>query len=136
MLKTTAMFHPQPLAMFLSTAALTLTCNMIVRNRYGVWNWILLAALLGAAQLVRSVGLWTVGVVGLSLVVTAAARTEQRREIVRGLSVAAAAALLLAVPWYVHLQRTTGSAVFGRSLASVDGELGHDLRRSVPACPT
>jgi hypothetical protein len=118
-LKTTAMFHPQPLALCLSTAALTLTCHMIVRRRYGLWNWILLAVLLGAAQLVRSVGLWTVGVVGLTLVVAAAAQAEQRREIARGLSVAAAAALLLAVPWYVHLQRTTGSAVFGRTLASI-----------------
>ena len=36
---------------------------MIVQRRYGLWTWLSLAATLGALQLVRSVGLWTAGVV-------------------------------------------------------------------------
>jgi hypothetical protein len=117
-LRTVAMFHPQPLALFLSTLALTLTVRMIVRRDYGLWAWVSLAAALGALQLVRSVGLWTVAVVLLTLVVTAAAEPSQRRAIRNGLAIYATGALLLALPWYVHLQYTTGSAVLGRSATS------------------
>ena len=117
-LRTMAMFHPQPLAMFLSTLALTLAARMIVRRRYGAWEWAGLALTLAAGQLVRSVGLWTVGVVVLTLIVTAAVQPEQRRRIGAGLGAAAAAAVLLALPWYVHLQLTTESAVFGRSFTT------------------
>jgi len=117
-LRTTAMFHPQPLAMFLSTLALTLAARMIVRKHYGLWAWVALALTLAAGQLVRSVGIWTVGVVVLALLVAALAQPEQRRRIGTGLGVAAAAAILLALPWYVHLQLTTDSAVFGRSFST------------------
>ena len=117
-LRTVAMFHPQPLALFLSTLALTLTARMIVQRRYVLWTWLSLAATLGALQLVRSVGLWTVAVVLLTLIATAAADQGHRRAVRNGLGICAAAALLLALPWYVHLQATTGSAVFGRPFAS------------------
>jgi hypothetical protein len=118
-LRTLAMFHPQPLALALSTLALVLTARMIVRRRYGLWTWLSLAATLGALQLVRSVGLWTAGVVLLTLIVTAAVEPTQRRAIGKGLAVCATAALLLALPWYIHLQSTTGSAVFGRTSSAV-----------------
>jgi hypothetical protein len=118
-LRTVAMFHPQPLALFLSTLALTITARMIVQRRHGLWTWLSLAATLGALQLVRSVGLWTAGVVLLTLVATAVAEPTQRRAIGKGLAIAAAAALLLALPWYIHLQSTTGNAVFGRDATGV-----------------
>ena len=118
-LRTVAMFHPQPLALFLSTLALLLTVRMVVRRRYGPWAWLSLAATLGALQLVRSVGLWTGGVVLLTLIATAIAEPGQRRAIRNGLAVGATAALLVALPWYIHLQLTTGSAVLGRSSTSV-----------------
>ena len=113
-LRTVAMYHPQPLAAFLSTLALTLTARMIVRSRYGLWEWVSLAATLGAVQLVRSVGLWTVGVVAVALVATGIVDSTQRRAIRNGLVTCVAAAVLLALPWYIHLQSTTGSPVFGR----------------------
>jgi hypothetical protein len=113
-LRTTAMFHPQPLALFLSTLALLLTARMLVHRRHGIWSWLSLAATLGALQLVRSVGLWTAGVVLLTLFITAIAEPAQRRSIVKGLAVGATATVLLALPWYIHLQSTTGSALFGR----------------------
>ena len=47
-LRTVAMFHPQPLALLLSTLALVLTARMIVERRYGLWTWLSLAATLGA----------------------------------------------------------------------------------------
>ena len=118
-LRTVAMFHPQPLALLLSTLALTLTARMIVQSRYGLWTWLSLAATLGALQLVRSVGLWTVGVVLLTLVIAAAAKPSQRRAIRNGLATCATAALLLALPWYIHLQLTTGSPVLGRSFTPI-----------------
>jgi hypothetical protein len=113
-LRTVAMFHPQPLALFLSTLAFVLSARMIVERRYALWDWVFLALALASTQLVRSVGLWTVGVVVLTLIVTAVAQLEERRRILKGLGACAAAALLLALPWYVHQQITTGSAIFGR----------------------
>jgi hypothetical protein len=114
-LRTLAMFHPQPLALFLSTLALTVTARMIVQRRFGLWDWATLAVTLGALQVVRSVGLWTVGVILLTLVAVAAADPGQRRVIRNGLAVFGTAAFLLALPWYIHLQATTGNAVLGRN---------------------
>ncbi len=120
-LKTTAKFHPQPLALLLSTLALTLTAWMIARRRYTLLGWLALALTLGAAQLVRSVALWTVGVVLLTLLVTAAVDGESRRRIRNALLVLAALVILVPLPWYLHLKSSTGSAVFGRP--SVTGAL-------------
>lgn len=114
-LKTMAMFHPQPLALFLSTVALTLAARLIVRRKYTVLAWLGLALTLGAAQLVRSVALWTVGVVLLTLLVTALADIESRRRIRNALLVFTALVVLVPLPWYIHLKVTTSSAVFGRS---------------------
>ena len=116
-LKTAAMFHPQPLALFLSTLAFAVCVRMIVQRRYGWTEWVALALTLAAAQLVRSVSLWTVGVVLVALVAAAVAQPEHRRRIVRALAVAAAAVVLLPLPWYLHLQSTASNAVFGRGLS-------------------
>jgi hypothetical protein len=113
-LKTAAMFHPQPLVVFLSTLALVLTARMIVLRRYGLWDWVTLGPVLGATQLVRSVGIWTVGVVVLTLAVTAVVQPAERRRIRNALAACAAGALVLALPWYVYLELTTPNAVFGR----------------------
>jgi 4-amino-4-deoxy-L-arabinose transferase-like glycosyltransferase len=118
-LKTAAMFHPQTLALFVSTAALTFAAWMIVRRRYDWWAWLGLAALLGAGQLVRSVSIWTFGVVLVAFVVVAATRQEDRRPVGRALAVVLVAAIVLPLPWYVHLQRSTGSSIFGRSGTSL-----------------
>jgi hypothetical protein len=120
-LKVVAMFHPQPLALFLSTLAITLTARMVVHRRYTVLAWLGLALTLGAAQLVRSVALWTVGVVLATLVTTAVVDRESRRGIRNALIVFVAAVVLVPLPWYIHLKLTTESAVFGR--ASVTSSL-------------
>jgi hypothetical protein len=116
-LKTPAMFHPQPLAMFLSTLAFALCARMIVRRSYGAWHWVALAVTLAAAQLVRSVTIWTVGVVLVALLAAAVAQPDERRRIVRALAVAAAAMVLIPLPWYLHLQSSASSAVFGRGIS-------------------
>ena len=116
-LKTAAMFHPQPLAMFLSTLAFALCAAMIVRRRYGPGWWLALALVLAAAQLVRSVTIWVVGVVLFALVVAAVAQPEQRRRIRNALVLAALAVVVIPLPWYLYLHETGASAVFGRGIA-------------------
>jgi hypothetical protein len=113
-LKTGAMFHPQPLAMFLSTLAFVLCARMIVRRRYGVLDWIALLLTLGAAQLVRSVTIWSVVLVFLTLVVAAVAQPDHRRRIGTALALAAAAAVLIPLPWYLHLNATGSNPILGR----------------------
>ena len=73
---------------------------------------------LGAAQLVRSVSIWTVGVILATLAAAAVAQPEHRRRIRNALVVSAVAAVLLPLPWYIHLQRSTDNAVLGRGIAS------------------
>ena len=113
-LKTGAMFHPQPLAMFLSTLAFVLCARMIVQSRYRALDWIALVLTLAAAQLVRSVTIWTVLLVFVALVVAAAARPEHRRRIGNALALTAAAAVLIPLPWYLHLQSTGSNPILGR----------------------
>jgi hypothetical protein len=116
-LKTVAMFHPQPFAMFLSLLAFWITARMIVRRDYRARLWIALALSLGAAQLVRSVSVWTVGVVLFTLVAAGVAQPEQRRRIRNALAISAVGAVLVPLPWYIHLQTSTSSAVLGRGIA-------------------
>jgi hypothetical protein len=115
-LKTTAMFHPQPLAMFLAAVAFVLATRMTVQRRYEPTQWVALVATLAAAQLVRSVSVWVVGVVLIAVAATAVAQPEHRRRIRNALLITAAAAVLVPLPWYIHLQRSTSSAVLGRGI--------------------
>ena len=104
MLKTGAMFHPQPLAMLLSLLAFTATAWMIARRDYRLRLWAALALSLAGAQLVRSVTLWVVGVVLVALVAAAVAQPEHRRRIGTALAASALAMVLLPLPWYLHNQ--------------------------------
>ena len=116
-LKTGAMFHPQPLAMLLSLLALTATAWMVARRDYRLRLWAALALSLAGAQLVRSVSIWVVGVVLVTLVAAAVAQREYRRRIVTALAASALAMVLLPLPWYLHNQSTGGNAVFGRGMS-------------------
>jgi hypothetical protein len=91
--ETSAMFHPEPMSLFLSTLALWLCVRTFADPRYA---WALGAAL-GAAQLVRAWALMTVGAVALALL---AARRW------RELLIVCVVAVAIPAPWYVH-QRTT-----------------------------
>jgi hypothetical protein len=111
------MFHPQPLAMLLSLLALTTTAWMVTRRDYRLRLWAALALSLAGAQLVRSVSIWVVGVVLVTLVAAAIAQREHRRRIVTALAASALAIVLLPLPWYLHNQSTGGNAVFGRGMS-------------------
>jgi hypothetical protein len=87
--KAEAMFHPETLSLLMCTLALWLCVRTFADPRYA---WALGVAL-GATQLVRVPGLWTVGVVLLALLVA-----RRRRE----LAIAAVLAALIPAPWYVH----------------------------------
>jgi len=102
LVKTTAMFHPEPLSLFLSTAALFLAARMVVR---GAWSWPSAAALgvvLGAGQLVRAFALWTFAVVVLTLLAVALTASAGRRRALGALLVTVLATAAVAGPWYVR----------------------------------
>ncbi len=93
--ETEAMFHPEPMSLFLSTLALWLCVRTFANPRY-MWA---LGITLGAAQLVRAFALWTVAAVVLALLVG-------RR--FRVLVVVCALAVLIPAPWYIHQRLTYG----------------------------
>ena len=113
-MKSAAMFHPEPLSMLLSTAALVLAARLLVRSDYRLRVAASLGLMLGLAQLVRAWTLWTVGVVVLVLVVATVTRPLDRRPLLRVLAVAAAVAILVPAPWYAHQVGRYDSALFGQ----------------------
>lgn len=116
-LKTGAMFHPQPLVALLGTLALVLAARMLSARRYGLGSAVVLGLAVGAGQLVRSVGIWTLGVVCFALLVAAIARPAERRAAVRALVVVGVVGVLVALPWYVYLQTRYSNPIFGRTTA-------------------
>ena len=116
-LKTAAMFHPQPLAMLLSLLAFTTTAWMIARRDYRLRLWAALALSLAGAQLVRSVSIWVVGVVAGRTCGGGGRPARAPAADRNGARVSALAMVLLPLPWYIHNQSTGGNAVFGRGMS-------------------
>ena len=113
-MKSAAMFHPEPLSMLLSTAALVLAAHLLGRSDYRLRIALALGLMLGLAQLVRAWTLWTVGVVLVVLAVAALTRPRDRRPLVTALAVVAVVATLVPAPWYAHQLDRYDTAVFGR----------------------
>jgi hypothetical protein len=113
-IKPAAMFHPQALVLFLTTLGLLCLVGLLARERWPVWLALALGLVLGAAQLVRSVGLWiyAVAAVGFVVAVVVASPGLRRRTAALG-AAALAIGLLLALPWYVYLQVEYGDPIFG-----------------------
>jgi hypothetical protein len=112
--KASAMFHPEPLSLLLSTAAVVLATRILVRRRYGLLLAAALGAALGAAQLVRAWTLWTLGVVVVVLVVAIVVRSSERRALARVLAVAALVAVAVPLPWYGYRAAEASNPVFDR----------------------
>ena len=112
--KTTAMFHPEPLSMFLSTLALLLAARMLVRRRYTLAAGAALGLALGAAQLVRAFSLWTFAAVLLALGVAALADRAARRQVLAAAGIAVAVTALVAGPWYLRQALHYTNPVFDR----------------------
>ncbi len=100
--KTGAMFHPEPLSLFLSSAALALAAFMLARRRFELRLALALGLLLGAGQLVRAFSLWTYAAVVLAFLAAAFVRTAPRGLVLRSLASAVAVAAVVAAPWYVR----------------------------------
>jgi hypothetical protein len=113
-LKTAAMFHPQPLVAFLAALAVVLCARMLRDRRYGVGTAVTLGLVVGAGQLVRSAGLWAFGVVCIALLVVAVSRKADRRAAIRTLAIVGVLGTLIALPWYAYLHSRYSNPVFGR----------------------
>jgi hypothetical protein len=113
-LKAAAMFHPETLDLFLSTLALLLAAQMIVRDDYRPARAASLGVALGAGQLVRAFSLWTFAVVLLALAGAALVDPVRRRRILAAAAIALAATAAVAGPWYAYQSRTYTNPVFDR----------------------
>ena len=131
-LRMATMFHPQALVLFLSTAGLLLVVRTITQRSYRVVTAIGAGVLLGAAELVRSVGIWSYGVAVVALATAALLDAERRRKAAGALAVVLALGVLVPLPWYVYLQHTYGHAVFGRPAT---GDVPTQPASTVPAAP-
>jgi hypothetical protein len=112
--KSAAMFHPEPLSLLLSTAALVLAARLLARPDYRLRTALALGATLGLGQLVRAWTLWTAGVVMVVLLVAVVTRPHDRRRLLPAIAVVALVAMFVPAPWYAHQLERYDSAVFGR----------------------
>jgi 4-amino-4-deoxy-L-arabinose transferase-like glycosyltransferase len=113
-LKTAAMFHPQPLVAFLAALAVVLCARMLRDRSYGIRAAVVLGLVVGAGQLVRSAGLWAYGVVCIALLVVAILNKVERRAALRALAIVGILGALIALPWYAYLHLRYSNPVFGR----------------------
>lgn len=113
-LRTAAMFHPEPLALLLSTTALVLLAWLLRGGSPWAWRAALLGLVLGVAQLVRAWTLVTVAVVLVTLGLVALLDRPSRRATLGALAVVAAVAIAVPAPWYVHQTLRYQNPVFDR----------------------
>jgi len=112
--KASAMFHPEPMSLLFSTAAVVLAARMLVRRRYSLVAAFGVGAALAAGQLVRAWTLWTVGVVFFVFLVALVVRPTERRAIGRALAAAAVVAVALPLPWYAYQASQYSNPIFNR----------------------
>lgn len=100
--RTAAMFHPEPLDLLLTLAALTLAARILVRRDLRAGPALLLGVALGAAQLARTFGLYAWLTVVAVFALAALRRYAPPRALLRSLGLATLATVLVAGPWYVR----------------------------------
>ena len=113
-LKTGAMFHPEPLGMLFTAGALLLLARMLRTRRYSWRLAVPLGLVLGAGQLVRAWSLWMVVVAIVVLCAVALADRSVRRPALVSLALAIAIAALVPAPWYAHQATRYSNPVFDR----------------------
>jgi 4-amino-4-deoxy-L-arabinose transferase-like glycosyltransferase len=113
-LKTGAMFHPEPLGMLITAGALLVLARMVRNESYSWRLAVPLGLLLGAGQLVRAWSLWMVGVAIVVLCVVAVTDRSRRKRVLASLIVVVAVAALVPAPWYVHQATRYSNPVFDR----------------------
>jgi len=100
LVRTAAMFHPEPADLFFSVLCAYLAARMVVRREYRVRSAIVLGLALGAAQMIRQFELYTLAVIAIAWMVAAWTRGGERRALVRAGLIALAACAVVAGPWY------------------------------------
>ena len=110
--KTGAMFHPEPLEMLLTAGALVLLALMLRFRRYTWPLAVALGAVLGAGQLVRAWSLWVLAVSVVVLIAVALTDRDLRGRALRVLGIAVATAVLVPSPWYAHQALHYSNPVF------------------------
>ncbi len=113
-LKTGAMFHPEPLGMLITAGALLVLAHMVRARAYS-WKFAVpLGLLLGAGQLVRAWSLWMVAVATIVLVAAALGDRSVRRSALGATAIALVLAAIVPAPWYVHQATHYSNPVFDR----------------------
>ena len=118
LVRTAAMFHPEPTDLFASVLCAYLAARMLVRRRYGAGAALGLGVALGAAQMVRQFELYTLAVVALAWLAALWTRRDERRALLRSGIVALAACAVVAGPWYGYRAANYGNALFDRPHSS------------------
>ncbi len=113
-LKTGAMFHPEPLGMLITAGALVVLARMLRTSSYSWKLALCLGLLLGAGQLVRAWSLWMVGVAIVVLTLVAILDRPSRRPALAAGAVALSVAVIVPLPWYVHQATRYSNPVFDR----------------------
>ena len=114
-LKSGAMFHPEPLGMLLTASALVVLARIVRARDFSWWPAALLGVLLGLGQLVRGWSLWMLAVAVMVLAVVALVDRAARRKVLVVLAVTVAIAVVVPAPWYVHQATRYSNPVFNRS---------------------
>ena len=113
-LKTGAMFHPEPLGMLITAGALLVLARMLRTGSYSLKLALCLGLLLGAGQLVRAWSIWMVGVAVVVLAAVAILDRTLRRSALAAGAIALLVAVLVPLPWYVHQATRYSNPVFDR----------------------
>jgi 4-amino-4-deoxy-L-arabinose transferase-like glycosyltransferase len=118
LVRTAAMFHPEPTDLLVSVLCAYLAARILIRRRYRTWAAVGLGAALGAGEMIRQFALYTLAVVGIVWVAAMWERTEERRALVRTGLIAAVACIVVAGPWYAYRIHHYANPVFDRQHSS------------------
>ena len=119
LVRTAAMFHPEPADLFFSVLCAYLTARILVQRRYGAREAFALGIALGAAQMIRQFELYTLAVVVLAWIAALWTRAPERRALLRSGLVGLAACVVIAGPWYGYrIVHFSNNPVFDRPHSS------------------
>ena len=111
-LRSAAMFHPEPLSMLLSTLALLLAARLFTRRAFRALPAVALGVILGAGQLVRAFSLWTFAAVIVAFGAALLFEQADRRALARTLLITTAVCAVVVSPWYIRQAIHYGNPVF------------------------
>jgi len=118
LVRTAAMFHPEPTDLLVSVLCAYLAGRMLVRRRYGTRAAIGLGLALGAGEMIRQFALYTLAVVAIAWLVALRERRDERRALLRAGAIATAACVLVAGPWYGYRVHHYANPLFDRPHSS------------------